>query len=190
MVWYQAARHDGCYFCIRRTDGGHGEYKPWRTGRANDIRCHHWRRYCVYFDSTCGEPHVALFPACGHGHTIIAVIGISLMRIGINWIFGNPFGPTAPSIVNPDHAKWLADVTAAANAAGSTVPAVPKGLAIVGSVPNPKYAPMANIGIAALVLVSILMISKFFKGFISNISVLLGIVAVSIIAKKGRDAAN
>ena len=25
--------------------------------------------------------------------TIIAVIGISLMRIGINWIFGNPFGP-------------------------------------------------------------------------------------------------
>ena len=28
--------------------------------------------------------------------TIIAVIGISLMRIGINWIFGNPVGPTAP----------------------------------------------------------------------------------------------
>ena len=33
--------------------------------------------------------------------TIIAVIGISLMRVGINWIFGNPFGPTAPSIPNP-----------------------------------------------------------------------------------------
>ena len=44
--------------------------------------------------------------------TIIAVIGISLMRIGINWIFGNPFGPTAPSVVNPDHAKWMADVAA------------------------------------------------------------------------------
>jgi xanthine/uracil permease len=29
--------------------------------------------------------------------TIIAVIGISLMRIGINWIFGNPFGPTHPA---------------------------------------------------------------------------------------------
>ncbi len=41
--------------------------------------------------------------------TIIAVIGISLMRIGINWVFGNPFGPTAPSIVNPEHAQWLAD---------------------------------------------------------------------------------
>lgn len=35
--------------------------------------------------------------------TIIAVIGISLMRIGINWIFGNPFGPTAPSVPNPEH---------------------------------------------------------------------------------------
>ena len=48
--------------------------------------------------------------------TIIAVIGISLMRIGINWIFGNPFGPTAPNIVNPEHAKWLADVGSLANA--------------------------------------------------------------------------
>ncbi|MBP7308439.1 MAG: purine/pyrimidine permease, partial [Polaromonas sp.] len=48
--------------------------------------------------------------------------------------------------------------------------------------PNPKYAPMANIGIAALVLVSILMISKFFKGFISNISVLLGIVIGGVVA--------
>src|SRR4051812_3729048 len=36
--------------------------------------------------------------------TIIAVIGISLMRIGINWIFGNPVGPTAPSVVSPEHA--------------------------------------------------------------------------------------
>ena len=35
--------------------------------------------------------------------TIIAVIGISLMRIGINWIFGNPVGPTAPSVVSPEH---------------------------------------------------------------------------------------
>ena len=34
--------------------------------------------------------------------TIIAVIGISLMRIGINWIFGNPVGPTAPTIINPE----------------------------------------------------------------------------------------
>ena len=37
--------------------------------------------------------------------TIIAIIGISLMRVGINWIFGNPFGPTAPSVVDPAYTK-------------------------------------------------------------------------------------
>ncbi len=115
--------------------------------------------------------------------TIIAVIGISLMRVGINWIFGNPFGPTAPSVVNPDHAKWLADMAAASSAAGSNVPAIPKGLALAASVPNPKYADLSGVGIAALVLASILLIAKYGKGFISNISVLLGIVvggAVSV----------
>jgi NCS2 family nucleobase:cation symporter-2 len=108
--------------------------------------------------------------------TIIAVIGISLMRIGINWIFGNPFGPTAPSVVNPEHAKWLADAAAAAAAPGSTLAPLPKGLALVSTVPNPKYADLGGVGVAALVLASILLISKFAKGFLSNISVLLGIV--------------
>jgi NCS2 family nucleobase:cation symporter-2 len=115
--------------------------------------------------------------------TIIAVIGISLMRVGINWIFGNPFGPTAPSVVNPEHAKWLADVTAASAAAGSALPAIPKGLALAASVPNPKYADLSGVGIAALVLGSILLIAKYGRGFVSNISVLLGIVvggAVSV----------
>lgn len=108
--------------------------------------------------------------------TIIAVIGISLMRIGINWIFGNPFGPTAPSIVNPEHAKWLADVTSAATAPGSALPPVPKDLALVPKVPNPKYADLSGVGISALVLLSIMMIARFGRGFIANISVLLGIV--------------
>ncbi|MEY4738163.1 MAG: Uric acid transporter UacT, partial [Pseudomonadota bacterium] len=114
--------------------------------------------------------------------TIIAVIGISLMRIGINWIFGNPFGPTAPSMVNPEHAKWLADATAAASAPGSALPAIPKGLSLSPSVPNPKYADLTGVGIAALVLVSIMLIARFAKGFISNISVLLGIVIGGIAA--------
>jgi len=125
--------------------------------------------------------------------TIIAVIGISLMRIGINWIFGNPFGPTAPMIVNTDHAKWMSDVGALANAAitpmagasaplASVIPAIPKGMAIVGSVPNPKYAPMAGIGIAAIVLISILLIAKYARGFIGNISVLLGIIIGGVVA--------
>jgi NCS2 family nucleobase:cation symporter-2 len=114
--------------------------------------------------------------------TIIAVIGISLMRIGINWIFGNPFGPTAPSVVNPEHAKWLADAAAAAAAPGSALAPVPKGLALVGSVPNPRYADLGGIGVAALVLSSILLISKFAKSFLANISVLLGIIIGGAVA--------
>lgn len=125
--------------------------------------------------------------------TIIAVIGISLMRIGINWIFGNPFGPTAPNMVNPEHTKWLADVGSMANAAvapaagasaptASVVPAIPKGLALVGSVPNPKYAQLPHIAIASLVLVSILLIAKYAKGFVSNISVLIGIIVGGAVA--------
>ena len=110
--------------------------------------------------------------------TIIAVIGISLMRVGINWIFGNPFGPTAPTVVDPAYAKWLADVTSP----GSAIPPVPKGLALLPTVPNPRYADLTGVGIAALVLVSILLIVKFAKGFIANISVLLGIVIGAVVA--------
>ena len=110
--------------------------------------------------------------------TIILVIGLSLMRVGINWVFGNPFGPTAPSIVNPEHAKWLADIRAMAGA----VPEIPKGLALAASVTNPKYAPLSGVGIAALVLVSIMLIAKFAKGFIANISVLLGIIIGAVVA--------
>ena len=112
--------------------------------------------------------------------TIIAVIGISLMRIGINWIFGNPFGPTAPSVPNPEHLAWLEAAKQAA--ANGSVPPVPQGMAIVGSVPNPKYAQLSHIGIAAIVLVSILLIAKYARGFVANISVLLGIVIGGVIA--------
>ncbi len=114
--------------------------------------------------------------------TIIAVIGISLMRIGINWIFGNPFGPTAPNIVAPEHQQWLAAVTSAANAPGATLPPVPQGLALLPKVPNPKYADLTGVGIAALVLVSILLIARYAKGFLANISVLLGIVIGGVVA--------
>ena len=114
--------------------------------------------------------------------TIIAVIGISLMRIGINWIFGNPFGPTAPSIVTPEHKQWLDAAAAAASAPGSTLPAVPKDLALLPKMPNPKYADLTGVGIAAIVLVSILLIARYAKGFVANISVLLGIVIGGVVA--------
>jgi NCS2 family nucleobase:cation symporter-2 len=112
--------------------------------------------------------------------TIIAVIGISLMRVGINWIFGNPFGPTVPSIPSPEHLAWLESVKQASTT--GAVPAMPQGLAIVGSVPNPKYAQLSHIGIAAIVLAAILLIARFAKGFVANISVLLGIVVGGVIA--------
>jgi uric acid transporter len=114
--------------------------------------------------------------------TIIAVIGISLMRVGINWIFGLPFGPTAPKIANPEHLAWLDSVKQMAAAGGAAVPDMPKGMNIVGSMPNPKYAQLPHIAISAAVLASILLIAKFARGFLANISVLLGIVIGGVIA--------
>ena len=114
--------------------------------------------------------------------TIIAVIGISLMRVGINCIFGNPVGPTAPSVVTPEHLQWLTQMQAATGAPGSALPPVPKGFAVVPTVPNPKYADLTAVGISGLVLLSILLIAKFGKGFIANISVLLGIIIGAVVA--------
>jgi NCS2 family nucleobase:cation symporter-2 len=114
--------------------------------------------------------------------TIILVIGVTLMRIGINWIFGNPFGPTAPQVVAPEHAEWLKKVTEAAAAAGSTIPPLPPKLALAATASNAAYAPLGNIAISAIVLASILAIAKFGKGFVANIAVLLGIVIGGAIA--------
>ena len=108
--------------------------------------------------------------------TIILVIGVTLMRIGINWIFGLQVGPTAPKLVSPEHAEWLKAITDMAALPGATIPPIPEKLALAATALNAKYAPLANIGIAALVLASILLISRYAKGFVQNIAVLLGIV--------------
>ena len=113
--------------------------------------------------------------------TIILVIGVTLMRIGINWIFGNPVGPTAPMIVNPEHADWLKAVSDAAAAAGTTLPEMPAKLAAAATVPNPAYAPLGNMAISGIVLITILAIARFGKGFVANISVLLGIVVGGVL---------
>jgi NCS2 family nucleobase:cation symporter-2 len=112
--------------------------------------------------------------------TIILVIGVSLMRIGINWIFGNPVGPTAPLIIDPAHAEWLKTVTEGAVAAG--LPEIPPKFAPAATVTNPAYAPLGNVLVSAVVLVAILLIARFAKGFLANISVLLGIVIGAVIA--------
>jgi uracil-xanthine permease len=114
--------------------------------------------------------------------TIIAVIGINLMRVGINWIFGNPVGPTAPQIVPPEHVEWLSAMRSAGATGAPGVLAVPQGLSLAPTVANPRYAALSGVGVSAIVLVSILLIAKFAKGFVANISVLLGIVIGGIVA--------
>ena len=52
------------------------------------------------------------FPSVVTG-TVILVIGVSLMPVGINWLFGLPVGPTAPKLVDPGHAAWLEGAVAA-----------------------------------------------------------------------------
>ena len=111
--------------------------------------------------------------------TIILVIGVSLMRIGINWIFGNPVGPTAPQIVDPAHADWLKAVSEGTFAG---LPVLPEKFAPAATMMNPAYAPLGNVAISAVVLISILLIARFAKGFVANISVLLGIIIGAVIA--------
>jgi NCS2 family nucleobase:cation symporter-2 len=72
--------------------------------------------------------------------TVIAVIGISLMRIGINWAAGAP-APTFPGYGDP-----------------------------------------INLLVAFFVLIVILLIVKFAKGFIANVAVLIGIFLGFILA--------
>lgn len=112
--------------------------------------------------------------------TIILVIGVTLMRIGINWIFGLPVGPTAPKLVSPEHAEWL---NAVKDLAGSgAVPELPQGLSLAASSPNPAYASPTNITVSALVLVVVLLVARYAKGFLANIAVLVGIVAGGLAA--------
>ncbi|AVO38694.1 purine permease [Pukyongiella litopenaei] len=111
--------------------------------------------------------------------TIILVIGVTLMRVGINWIFGVPVGPTAPQIVDPAHADWLNQVK---DLGAGAVPAIPEGLKLAATVDNVNYATPQNMMISAIVLATIITIMKFAKGFLANISVLLGIVVGAIVA--------
>lgn len=113
---------------------------------------------------------LALFPPVVTG-TIIAVIGISLMRVGVNWAMGGP--PNMATIPDPEFLKMVA----AAKEAGTAAPAGPAPM-----IPNPAYAALDNLGIALFVLVVILLVAKYGKGFWSNIAVLTGIVAGTALA--------
>jgi NCS2 family nucleobase:cation symporter-2 len=110
--------------------------------------------------------------------TIIAVIGISLMRVGIGWAMGGP--PNLAQAV--DVPKLVAMVDGVkASAAAASAPA----LKLPGPIPmldNATYGALDNMAIAAFVLVVILLIARYSKGFLANISVLIGIVAGCVLA--------
>jgi NCS2 family nucleobase:cation symporter-2 len=92
-----------------------------------------------------------LFPPVVTG-TIILVIGISLMRVGINWAGGGL--PTLTKVVD----------------------------GAAGQFPNPAYGQLEGLGIALFVLLVILALIRWFSGFVANVAVLLGIIAGAILA--------
>ena len=110
--------------------------------------------------------------------TIIAIIGISLMRVGIGWAMGGP--------------AFLAQIDRRAQAGGD-------GRRRQGRGCRPRLRPSScrarsrcsttrttarstTWRVAGAVLVLILLLVKYTKGFIANISVLLGIVAGCVVA--------
>ena len=124
--------------------------------------------------------------------SIIAIIGISLMRVGINWIFGNPFGPRPPKLVSPeqtevagrrrvdgqchDHPGGRHDAARRRRAPGAEGPVAGRNRL------QPEVRTALGIGVSSVVLISILLIAKYGKGFLKNISVLLGIVIGAVVA--------
>ena len=108
--------------------------------------------------------------------TIIAIIGISLMRVGVGWAMGGP----APLAQRVDTAKLVEMVDKAKATAAAA--SAPLQIGPIPMVDNPGYGALDNMAIAAAVLVFILLLVKTMKGFIANISVLLGIVAGCVVA--------
>ncbi|HRC39857.1 MAG TPA: nucleobase:cation symporter-2 family protein, partial [Rubrivivax sp.] len=115
--------------------------------------------------------------------TIIAIIGISLMRVGVGWAMGGPAfmaqNVDVPRLV--EMTNLIEPALTAPVAPGAAAPVVK----LPGPIPmtdNPAYAALDNMAVAAAVLVFILLLVKYTKGFLANISVLLGIVAGCILA--------
>ena len=109
--------------------------------------------------------------------TIIAIIGISLMRVGVGWAMGGP-----PNLAQSVDVPKLVAMVDGAKAAAAAASAPVKLAGPIPMVDSPAYGALDNMAIAAAVLVFILLLVKFAKGFIANISVLLGIVAGCAIA--------
>lgn len=114
--------------------------------------------------------------------TIIAIIGISLMRVGVGWATGGPAllaqQTDVPKLVAMvDAARAKAAATAASGAGATQLELGP-----IPMVDNPTYGALDNLAIAAAVLAFILLLVRYGRGFVANISVLLGIVAGCAVA--------
>jgi len=92
-----------------------------------------------------------LFPPVVTG-TIILIIGISLMRVGVNWAGGGL--PTLTKVVD----------------------------GVAGAFPNPGYGQIEGFAIALFVLLVILGLIRWGKGFLANVAVLIGIIAGAVLA--------
>jgi xanthine permease len=92
-----------------------------------------------------------MFPPVVTG-TIILVIGVSLMKVGINWAGGGL--QTFTKVVD----------------------------GIPAAVPNPAFGQLEGLAIALFVLIVILALIKWGQGFVANVAVLLGIVAGAVVA--------
>jgi uracil-xanthine permease len=109
--------------------------------------------------------------------SIIAIIGISLMRVGVGWAMGGP--PNLAQSVDVPKLVAMVDSAKAAAAAASVPVRLPGPIPMADS---PHYGALDNLAIAGAVLVFILLLVKYTKGFVANISVLLGVVAGCIVA--------
>ena len=84
--------------------------------------------------------------------TIITIIGVSLMRVGVGWIIGEPaFLAQRTDVVDPG-AKWLADVPSAGCGRGLRCPRACRSWPIP-MLDNPAYGELDNMAIAGFVLV-------------------------------------
>jgi uric acid transporter len=116
--------------------------------------------------------------------TIITIIGISLMRVGIGWAMGGPAN-LAQSVDVPKLATMVDSARATQAAAAASAPELAPALKLPGPLPmidNPAYGALDNMAIAAFVLVAILLLVRYGKGFVANIAVLLGLVAGCVVA--------
>ena len=111
--------------------------------------------------------------------TIILIIGVSLMRVGVSWAMGGP--DSAAQSVDVARLATMVDSARASLPAGAD-PATMKLTGPVPMTPNASYGALDNMAIAGFVLLVVLALVKYARGFICNISVLLGIVAGCTVA--------